>query len=124
MEISRDKAQKRKESPYMEMSRDTDQKHAYISNEMQLQNQSLPFFHKNKSLLPANGILYRSPMAYNNTASLDNLTCTDYVDFSKCQDRFGQFCWSKNDSNYLELKLKIFKKDDNNEFPLVQNLTM
>ena len=31
-------------------------------------------------------------MAYNTTASLDKLTRTDYVDFCKCQDRFGPFC--------------------------------
>ena len=32
--------------------------------------------------------------------------------------------WSKIDSNYLNLKLKVFKKDDNKELPLVQNLRM
>ena len=63
-------------------------------------------------------------MAYNTTASLDNLTCTDYVDFGKFQDRFGRFSWSKNDSNHLDVKLKVFKKGDNKEFRLVQNLTM
>ena len=63
-------------------------------------------------------------MAYNTTASLDKLTCTDYVDFGKCQDRFGRFSWSKNDSNYLDVKLKVFRKDDKKEFRLVQNLTM
>ena len=63
-------------------------------------------------------------MAYNTTASLDKLTCTDYVDFGKCQDRFGRFSWSKNDSNCLHVKLKVFKKDDNKEFRLVQNLSM
>ena len=63
-------------------------------------------------------------MAYNATASLDKLTCTDYVDFGKCQDRFGRFSWSKNNSNYLDVKLKVFKKDDNKDFRLVQNLTM
>ena len=63
-------------------------------------------------------------MAYNTTASLDKLTCTDYVDFGKCKDRFGQFSWSKNDSNYLDVKLKVFRKDDKKEFRLVQNLTM
>ena len=36
MELSRDIDQERKDSPYIEMSRDNDQKHAYISNEMQL----------------------------------------------------------------------------------------
>ena len=63
-------------------------------------------------------------MAYNTTASLDKLTCTDYVDFGKYQDRFGQLSWSKNDSSYLDVKLKVFKKDDKKEFRLVQNLTM
>ena len=63
-------------------------------------------------------------MAYNTTASLDKLTCTDYMDFGKCQDRFGRFFWSKNDSNYLDVKLKVFRKDDKKEFRLVQNLTM
>ena len=63
-------------------------------------------------------------MAYNTTASLDKLTCTDFVDFGKCQDRFGQFSWSKNDSNYLDVKLKVFRKDDSKEFRLVQNFTM
>ena len=37
---------KRKESPYKEMSRDKDQKSAYISNEMQLQNHFLTFIQK------------------------------------------------------------------------------
>ena len=46
------------------------------------------------------------------------------MDFGKCQDRFGQFSWSKNDSNYLDVKLKVFRKDDKKEFRLVQNLTM
>ena len=50
-------------------------------------------------------------MAYNTTASLEKLTRTDYVDFGKCQGRFGRFSWSKNDSNYLDVKLKVFRKD-------------
>ena len=103
---------KRKESPFMEMSGDKDEKDAYISNEMQLQNQSLTFIQKNKSLPSVTSILSCSPMAYNTTACLDNLTCTDYVDFGKCQDRFGRFSWSKNDSNHLDLKLTVFKKYD------------
>ena len=44
-------------------------------------------------------------MAYNTTVSLDKLTCNNYVDFGNCQDRFGQFSWSKNHSNYLDVKL-------------------
>ena len=62
-------------------------------------------------------------MAYNTTAFLDKLTCTNYVDFGKCQDCFGRFSWSKNDSNYLDVKLKVFRKNDKKEFRLVQNLT-
>ena len=46
------------------------------------------------------------------------------MDFGKCQDRLGRFSWSKNDSNYLDVKLNVFRKDDEKEFRLVQNLTM
>ena len=56
-------------------------------------------FSKNNSLLPATSILSRSPMAYNTTASLDKLACTDYVDFGRSQDRFGRFSWTKIDFN-------------------------
>ena len=64
-------------------------------------------------------------MAYNTTASLDKLTCTDYVDFGKCQDRFGRFSWTKSDSNYLDNKLQVFKREDKNaECRLRQNVSM
>ena len=64
-------------------------------------------------------------MAYNTTASLDKLTCTDYVDFGKSLDRVGRFSWTKNDSNYLDIKLKVFKREDKNaEFRLRKNLSM
>ena len=62
-------------------------------------------------------------MAFNITDSLDKITCTDYVDFGKCQDRFEQFFWSKNDPNQLDVSLKRFEKDGNKEFRLVQTLT-
>ena len=97
---------------------------AYISKEMQLQNHSSTFILKNKSLFSATSILSLSPMAYNTTASLDKLTCNDYVDFGKYRDRFGRFTWSNKESNNLDEKLKAFKKDDNEEFRLVQNLTL
>ena len=64
-------------------------------------------------------------MSYNTTASFDKLTCTDYVDFGKSSDRFGQFSWTKNDSINLDIKLKMFKREDENaEFQLRQNLSM
>ena len=41
--MSRDNDQKRKESPYMELLRNNNQKDAYISDEKQLHNQCLTF---------------------------------------------------------------------------------
>ena len=64
-------------------------------------------------------------MAYNTTVSLHKLTCTNYVDFGKSSDRFGRFSWTQNDSNYLDIKQKVFKREDKNaEFRLRQNLSM
>ena len=65
-------------------------------------------------------------MAHNTAASLDKLFCTDYVDIGKTSLKtdLDNFHGPKNDSNYLDVKLKVFKKDDNKEFRLVQKLTM
>ena len=64
-------------------------------------------------------------MAYNTTATLDKLACTNYVNFGKCQERFERFSWTKNDTNYLAMKLKVFKGEDKNaEFQLRQPLSM
>ena len=80
-------------------------------------------FSKINSFFSATSILSSSPMAYNTTTFLDKLACTNYVDFGKSQDRFGRFSWSKNDSNYLDIKLKVFKGEDKNaEFRLRQNV--
>ena len=108
--MSCDKDQERKESPFMEKLRDNVQKHAYISKKIQLQSHSVTFIQNNKSLLSATSVLFRSPMAYNFTATLDNLTCTDYVDFGKCQDRFGQFSWSKTIPTTWMLNSKYSRK--------------
>ena len=51
-------------------------------------------------------------MAHNATASKDSLPCSYSVDFGKCQGRFGLFSSSKNDSNYLDVNLEVFKRDD------------
>ena len=95
-------------------------KEAYISNGMKHQNQSLIFIHENKSPFSATSILF----AYSTIASLDKLTCTDYVDFGNCQGRFGRLFWSKSDADYLDAKPKVFNKDDNKQFRLAQNLTL
>ena len=55
---------------------------------------------------------------------MDKLACTHYVDFGKCQDRFGRFSGSKNSFDYLDVELKVFKGDENKQFRLAQNLTM
>ena len=79
-------------------------------------------FSKINLLLSATSILSRSPIAYNTTETLDKLACTDYVDFGKIKDRFGRFSGSKNDSSHLDIKLKVFKREDKNvEFRLRQN---
>ena len=58
-------------------------KDAYKTNKLQLQNHPLSFIHKNKSILLATSNIFRSPMAYNTTASLDKLTFTNSADFGK-----------------------------------------
>ena len=115
-----------KGSPSLEKSADIDQikkipatmtkKEAYKSSKLQLQNQSSTFIHENKPLRPATSILSHSPEVGNSTVSLEKLTCSDYVDFVNCQDRFGQFLWSKNDSDYLDVQLKVLKKDAEKDF--------
>ena len=63
-------------------------------------------------------------MAYNTTDPLEKLTYGSFVGLQKCNDKFGKFSWFKTDSHYLEVNLKLFKKDDNRHFRLVQNLTV
>ena len=63
-------------------------------------------------------------MVYNTTATLDKLAFSNFVGFGKCQDRFGRNSWSKKCFDYLDVKLKGFKKDENKHFRLAQNLTM
>ena len=63
-------------------------------------------------------------MADNTTASLDKLSCTNYVDSGKGQEKNGQFFWSKKDSDYLDVNRKMLKRDDNRDFCPVQNLRM
>ena len=98
-------------------------KDAYISNELRLQSRSFTFIHKNPSLHSTTSILSftHGLQVY---ASLDKPSCTNQVNFGNCQDRFGQFSWSKIDSNYMDVKLKVFKKDDNKDFRPIQNVTM
>ena len=77
------------------MSRDNDQKEAYRSNSFQLLSHCSSFIVKSCSFLSATSVLSLSPMAHNTTATQDKLTFTEYVDFGKCQNRFGDFLGPK-----------------------------
>ena len=63
-------------------------------------------------------------MTYNTTASLDKLNCTNSVDFGKNHERVACIPWSKNDYHFLDVKLKVFKRDENRDLRLVQIVTM
>ena len=108
MEMTRDNDQKRREYPYMEVSRDTG---AYKSSDLQHSNHCSTLILKNQLASFSYQHSISSPMAYNTTETLDKLACTDYVDFGKCQDRFGRSSWSKKDSNYLEIKLRCSREE-------------
>ena len=62
----------------------------------------------NKWLPPATSILSRSTMAHNTLASWGKLTCTDYIDFGKCQERFVWLSWSKID--YMDEQFKMLTR--------------
>ena len=64
-------------------------------------------------------------MIYDYSPTLDKQTCTDYVDCGKCHDGIERFSWAKNDSNYLDIKLKMFNRESKDAaFRLKQNITM
>ena len=70
MEMSRDNDQKRKEYPYMEVSRDPGAYKKSVTYSSQIIVQLS--FSKINSFLSATSILSRLPMAYNTTASWKN----------------------------------------------------
>ena len=93
-EKSGDNVQKMIESPFMAKSpqndpkrkkRLTKTKRACINNKLQLQHPSSAILLKKEPLRSATSFLSRSFMTYNITASMDKRSCTDYVDFDKCQ---------------------------------------
>ena len=45
------------------------------------------------------------------------------MDSGKGKDRFGRFSWSKSVSKDVDVKLKLFKKNDNKDMRLVPILT-
>ena len=58
-------------------------------------------------------------MIFNFTSALDKTFCTDYVDFGKNADRFGRISGSqieKDNQKYLDIQLKVFRKDEKGDF--------
>ena len=132
-EIITSQGPKKEESPCLGMSRDIDhlgkhhvtmtKKEAFVGNCLQHQSLSFTFFLKKKSLLSATNFHSQqpNPMAHKTTAFLDKLTCTNYVDSGKCRDSFVLF-WSQSYFDYVNIKIKNLKTDDNRDFFLVQSL--
>ena len=82
-------------------------------------------FSKINSPSSAKSNLSERTIACNTSATLEKQICADYVDFGKCQDRFGQFLGTNNDSNFLDIKVKVFKRESKHaEVRLRQNFTM
>ena len=80
-----------------------------------------------KLLLSLSPLLAQIEMNYNATAAVDKLTCTDFVDFGKYEDRFGRISWSKVENygrEYLQIQLKVFRKDESGEYKKHQQLNM
>ena len=114
----------------METSLNNKKKEALIGNVLLLQNLSLTFNFKNKQIVSFSYHCFSvlspqaKPMADNVTASMEKLSCTDYVDLVKSEARFGQFSVSKDDSEKLDVLLKLLKINGNLDFRLIQDITM
>ena len=82
---TRDFVQNRKESPQMGISRDNNLRKAYKGINLQLEYKLLTFNLNNLFILSATSIQTGQPkaMADNTTASLEQLTCTDFLDFGE-----------------------------------------
>ena len=87
----------------------------------QLQNQSSTFILENNSLLPGNSVLSGQPERFSFLGQANlNWLCR----VPELSGRFGSFSWSKNDSNYLDGNLNVFKAGKNRDFQLVQKSIM
>ena len=75
------------------------------------------------TLLPRINVLFFFLLLQTTKLNLKWLT-TLQQDFGQCQGRFERISWSKISFDYLDVKLKLFKKDENKKFRLAKNLTM
>ena len=66
-------------------------------------------------------------MIFNITSALDRTSCSDYVEFGKNADRFRRISWSqieKGNQKYLDIQLKLFRKDDKGGFRRHQQIKL
>ena len=66
-------------------------------------------------------------MSFNFNSALYKTSCTDYADFGKKADRFGRIFWSqieKGNQKYLDIQLKVFRKDDTRNFRRHQKINL
>ena len=66
-------------------------------------------------------------MIFNITSALDKTSCTDYVGFGKNADRFGRIFGSqieKDNQKYLDIQLKVFRKNDKGDFRRHQQIKL
>ena len=63
-------------------------------------------------------------MASNTTASINKLSCTNYVDSGKLNDRFGIFPGLKTTPTSIILEINVVKEIANEDYRLVENTTI
>ena len=98
-------------------------KETYMSKNLQFQNISSFFIHKKKWLLSPTSVLSHSHIAYNTTAFLDNLPCTNYVVFGEMPGQIWTTFLVQKWFQLLACKTQSFQKRWQQKFRLVQNLT-
>ena len=94
---------------------------SYISNEMQLHNLSLTFNHKKKHFFQLPAFYLVNPW-FKKNCFLGQANLYQLRGLSPMARRIRRLFLVPNDSNYLDVTHKVFKKDDNKKFRLVQIL--
>ena len=95
---------------------------AYISDKKQLRNHSLTFSHESNFQLPA---FFSFTDGLQHHRNLGQANLHRLCGFYQVSSQIWTVFLVQNDSNYLDIKLKVFKSEDKNaEFRLRQNLSM
>ena len=112
-------------SPYKEVSSDTS---AYKSSDFHFSDHCSTFILKNQlaSFSYQHSISFIHGLQhYKNLGKTGLYRLRELWQVSRQICRFGRISWSKNDSNYLDIELKVFKREDKNaEIRLRQKFSM